>query len=473
VKNTDHYVVEIYDGIDFAPANLVHTADIAGDLITYEYVLPAGDTQFSARIKAVSSTEGVADSKWISVGFKSDPENLFTGYVSEMTGLGTCTVKWAPGVAATAIVLDKGGVTSYPLTSGEITAGVKNLTGVASGKYEIRLMNSTFVRGRTNISLEGDAYLAAGGDLNAALNALPAGGILLLANGEKYGLTKPDTVALSIKVRGINATNRPIIYLNTGGGNHMFDIAPAMTLSDSLVFQYVDISCYYDDAGITRHRGVIDQELTAMNIGKIRFLDCIIRNSGRSAIRLRSGGTPVQYIETVEFNNCIMYDYAWDSHYGILNGAKGGNFGNIKFINTTVYNARGGTINYGNGAGCLSVVIDNCTFDRLTMDTSARYFIDFGTTGNTSAGTITISDCIFGQTSAIANGVRAGLMSLSVTGSYYTSDFINVAGSIATSMTAYAGSSSALWTNPATGIFTYMDANFPGLASAGAPRWRP
>jgi hypothetical protein len=104
---------------------------------------------------------------------------------------------------------------------------------------------------------------------------------------------------------------------------------------------------------------------------------------------------------------------------------------------------------------------------------TARYFIDFGTTGNLSNGTLTISDCIFGQTSAIANGVRNSQMVLTVTGSYYTADFVNVSGSIATSMTTYAGASTALWTNPASGIFTFLDANFAGKATAGDPRWKP
>ncbi|MBE0673718.1 MAG: DUF5123 domain-containing protein, partial [Bacteroidales bacterium] len=253
---------------------------------------------------------------------------------------------------------------------------------------------------------------------------------------------------------------------------------PALTSSDSLVFENVDISCSYDDAGVTRHRGVIDQEGTAMSIGKIRFLNCIIRNSGRSAVRLR--GTGGQVIGLVEFNNCFMYDFAFDSHYGVLNGATTGNFTNIKFINSTVFNLRGGIINYGSGAGCESVVVDNCTFDRTTMDaSSARYFIDFGTTGNPSNGTITISDCIFGQTSAIANGVRNNLMSLSITGSYYTSDFINSSGSITAPMTAYAGASTVLWTYPADLLdlanadYSFADSNFEGILTAGDPRWKP
>ena len=473
-KNADHYVVEIYQGIEFVPAALVNTADVAGDLTTYTYVLPAGDTQFSARVKNVSSLSGVAESKWIEVMFRSAPENLFTGYKSEMTGLGACTVTWLPGATATALAFYNGASEiSYPLTAGEIAAGKKELSGVPNGHYEIRLMNTTFVRGRTKLILEGDALLAAGGDLNAALDAMAPGGVLILTNGEKYGLTEPDTVTASVKIRGLYPDNLPTIYLITGGGNHMFDIGTEMTQADSLIFENIDISCYYDDAGATRHRGVIDQENTAFTIGAIKFNNCIIRNSGRSAIRLR-GNAAGQVINNVEFNNSILYDFAWDSHYGVLNGALTGNFINIKFNSSTVYNIRGGIINYGSGAGCQSVIIANCTFDRITMDAaSGRYFIDFGTGSNTSTGAITIGSSIFGQTTPVANGVRNSTMSLAVAGSYYTSDFINVNSSIAPLMTAYAGASTALWTNPAGGIFTFLDANFTGTGTAGDIRWRP
>ncbi len=479
VKNTDHYTVEIWEGTELNIGSLVQSTDVPVSedvVVVYSYVLPAGDTDFSARVKAISSLTGVEESKWTAVSFRTAPENLFTGYESEMTGLNSCTVRWKPGVVATDLAFDNG--TSeilYPITSGELAAGVKSLTGVPNASYEVRLMNTTFSRGSINLVIEGDILLAPGGDLNAALDALPAGGVLLLTNGTKYGLTEPDTVTSSIKIRGLYPENFPTIYLMTGSpiAYHMFDIGTAMTASDSLVFENVDISCYYDDAGVTKHRGVIDQEANAFIIGAIKFNNCIIRNSGRSAIRLRgfSGG---QVINNVEFNNCIMYDFAFDSHYGVLNGATTGNFINIKFRNSTVYSLRGGIINYGSGAGCQSVLVDNCTFNAVTMDaSSARYFIDFGTTGNLSNGTLTISDCIFGQTSALANGVRNNQMALSVTGSYSTSDFINVAGSIIPSTTSYAGASTSLWSNPAGGVFTFADPNFAGAATAGDPRWKP
>jgi hypothetical protein len=250
----------------------------------------------------------------------------------------------------------------------------------------------------------------------------------------------------------------------------MFDIGTAMTLSDSLVFENVDISCAYDD-GATKHRGLIDQELDAFAIGAIKFRNCILRNSGRSLIRLR-GNAAGQVINNVEILGCVMYDFAFDSHYGVLNGAATGNFINIKFANSTIYKLRGGILNYGNGAGCQSVVVDNCTFNETTMDTgSSRYFIDFGTS-NTSAGTLSISDCIFGQTVDRANGIRPGSMVLTVSGSYYTTDFYDGTGPVKNLMTAYAGASTSLWTDPAGGDFTFLDGNFAGMPAAGDPRWK-
>src|SRR5664279_1678341 len=156
VKNVDHYVVEIYQGTEFTTENLVATSSVDAASTSFAYLLPAGDTQFTARINAISSLEGVAESKWISVGFKSLPENLFLGYVSELSGFQTCTVRWKPGSAITALSFDNGTKTSYPVTAAEATAGVKIVTGVAKGKYQISLMNTTFVRGNTTVFVEGD-----------------------------------------------------------------------------------------------------------------------------------------------------------------------------------------------------------------------------------------------------------------------------------------------------------------------------
>lgn len=476
VKNTDHYVVEIYEGTSIVAASLVFTTDIAGDLTTYEYGLPAGDTKFSARLKAVSSKEGVEDSKWISVEFTSDPENLFTGYESEMTGLGSCTVRWKPGAAATALVFDNGTVTSYPLTTGEITAGRKDLTGIANGTFEIRLMNSTFIRGRTSIFLEGDVFLSTGGDLAAAIGSVPAGGVILLANGESFSFTGPVTLTKSVKIRGVLSTNLPTMFVVLNASTYqMFDIDAALTLSDSLVFQNVTLSGFQDDnSANTRLRGMFDQGTSlSCNLGLLKFDNCIARNFDRHLVRLR--GTATQVINNVEINDCILYDYAFGSNYGVINSSNSaGIIYNIKITNSTICYTRGAIIQYTSGTACDGITITDCTFNQLAMDASSgRYLIDMNNT--TGTGAITINNCIFGSTSAIANGIRPNTMTLSFTGSYYTSDFNDgTTFPIKSYMTAYTGASTALWVDPEIAKdFNFLDAGFIGRSSSGDPRWRP
>jgi hypothetical protein len=108
------------------------------------------------------------------------------------------------------------------------------------------------------------------------------------------------------------------------------------------------------------------------------------------------------------------------------------------------------------------------------MDASTgRYIIDLNATAGT--GIISINNCIFGSTSLVANGIRPNTMTISNTGSFYTSDFNDgITFPMKGSMTAYSGASTALWTSPVTGMdFHFLDAGFAGKNTAGDPRWKP
>jgi len=475
VKNADQYVLEIYQGTAVATGTLVQSATLESTVLTYSTIL-TGDTKYVVRVKATSTLEGVEESKWSEFAFQTLPENLFSGYTSYLSGLNQGTINWKPGQNVTGLTFVNGGSTvNYALNATEIANGSATVTSLPNALYTVKLMYNTAIRGTTKVLIEGDVLLPAGGDLKATIKGMSAGQVLILENGATYGLAYADTITKSIKIRAINTANQPVIYLATAAtnqSNHMFDIGASMTSSDSLVFENVTLTGYYDNGTTTRHRGFIDEEATAFEIGTIKFKNCVLRNSGRSAIRLR-GGSYIQIIHNVIFDGCVMYDYAFDSHYGVLNGGAGGNFYNITFKNSTVYNIRGGIINYTAGAGCTSVLVDNCTFNQTMMDAaSARYFIDFGSGSNTSAGTLTISDCIFGQTSAIALGVRNSAMTLGVSGSYYTSDLATTATTLSSLCTSYSGASTALWTAPLTGDFTFLDAAFAGKSTAGDPRWK-
>ncbi len=484
--NTDHYVLEIYEGTLLVPGFMVYTVDIPSTTATqmaFSYVLPAGDTPFFARLKAVSSKSGVEDSKWTYTEFRTGPENLFTGYESEMTGLNSCTVRWKPGSVATALLFVAGAnETSYPITSEELAAGVKMLTGVPTGVYEIMLMNTTFSRGSTNLIIEGNVMLDSGADLLAAISAASPGDVILLAQGGVFIFTGNATISKSIKIRAVYNENPPVLAAATGASTTapMFLIDAALAPSDSIVFQNVIMTGFInnDPAGgmIT---GVYDQGTSnACNIGTLKFEGCVLSHFSRQLIRLR--GTASQVINNFIVDDCILFDYGTNStSYGIISSnTAAATINNIRFSNSTIYNFLSYLVLYTNAPSCNSIVIDNCTLNQITFTTgsTSRYIIDANNTVFTAGSGITISNSIFGVTAAAhTNGIRASATK-TFTNSYGTSDFDDTFSpdySIKGNLIAYGGLSTGLWTDPVNGVFTFMDAGFAGKATAGAPRWRP
>lgn len=473
VKDVDHYVVKIYLGTDFNEANLMDSTDVTET--SRVYLLPAGDTQFAAKVKSVSSIEGTADSKWSSIEFKSGKENLFTGYKIVMTGLGSLKISWTPGKEVTKLNFNNHGEDqTYNITAQEAVAGTKDITGLSNGLNEISILNGTFIRGTQNYVLEGDVLLESGSDLIATIDALPAGGVIILRNGGSYGFVGNYTATKSFKIKGLHTDDLPVIYnITTATVYHMFNIGSGLTTSDSLVFENLNISGYNDNSpsGV-KLRGMFDQQLITCNIGSVKYYNCVIRNFDRHILRLR--GDFAQVINLIEMDNCVMYDYSYGTNvYGVINSSTTlGTINNIKITNSTVYHAKGAVINYQNGTACQSIIISNCTINDVCQDTSPRYIVDMN--NNTAAGSINISNCIIGSTGTACPGIRPNSMTLSITGSYYTSDFVDdgLTYTIKPKMTSYSGASTALWTDPTNGVFTFLDAGFVGKTNTGDPRWR-
>lgn len=467
-KDASAYAVEICIGTDFAQDKIVYTAEVTAPGLVYS--LPAGDTEYSARVKTISSKEGVANSNWSVVSFTSGHENLFTDHKVTLTGLGSITVTWDAGKDVTSLLVINGSQQlTFPISEAEVTAGSKNIAGLTKGTNEIRIMNGTLVRGTQTYKLEGDAFLAANGDFAQAISDLPAGGVLLVESGAALGFAGPITLTKSIKIRGITTGSLPVIYASsTTSDVHMFFIDASLTANDSIVFQDIDISGYLGNTEGAKLRGVFDQQRITCNVGTVKFKGCVVHNFDRHAIRLR--GDVAQVIDNVVFDGCIMYDYAFGSNYGVINSsANAATINNIIIKNSTIYYTRGAIITYTNGTACNGIIISDCTFNQLAQDASnARYIIDMNNT--TSTGNINITNCIFGNTSTVCNGFRINTMVLNMVNCHYTSDFNDgVDFSAKTKMTAYSGASTDLWTDPLNGIFTFKGA-FSG--NAGDPRWK-
>ncbi|MGE0079284.1 MAG: DUF5123 domain-containing protein [Bacteroidales bacterium] len=473
--NVDHYVVEIYIGTDFSSANLISTTNSTSTSVTY--TLPAGDTEYSARIKSISSIEGTTESKWASVSFESGHENLFNGYSISMTALDAISITWTPGKEVSQLLLKKGTEeTTYDISASEATAGKKVVTGISKGSYVISVLNNGLSRGSQEYLLEGDVFVADGENIATAISGASSGAVVVLQEGISFGIDisgGPIVLNNNIKIKGASSASMPTIYPATGASstNGMFYIGTAVL--DSIVFQNIILSGYINNETSSMITGIVDQSTSsACSLSKLKFNGSSIEHLGRHIIRLR--GTANQTVTTVEVNDCIVNDFGSNSSsYGLINANNAAaSIVNIEISNSTIYNLQCGLVSIGNSLGCESVLIDNCTCDQTMLSSTARYLIDFGTSTTSSAGTITLSDCIFGSTGINAGGVRNNLMTLSISKSYYTSDFVNSVASITSSLTAYSGASTALWTDPTNGVFTFLDEAFAGMDSAGDPRWK-
>ncbi|MCW3785591.1 DUF5123 domain-containing protein [Plebeiibacterium sediminum] len=468
-KNIDSYQLEIsQDNLEFT--NIIESVTLEKGVTSYTYDLPAGDTQYSARIMGLSET--LNDSKWVTVSFESLPENLFYNYDLVMNGLGDITLSWTPGKQVTSMVfVDSEGQTAYDLaiTPEELAAGVKNFPGLANDLYTINLMNGSAVRGTQKYVLEGDILLEAGGDLAAAISAAASGNVIVLQGGESYGFVGDLTIDKSLKIKGIDGGEMPVMY--TTSGDRMFFIGSTPTVTDSLVFENLYMSGYVNYTAGSQIRGVFDMESEACNIGAVKFLGCKIYDMGRQIMRLRGGSD--QTIGEFVIDDCIIHNLgSSSSSYGVLCATETNtNVTNIKVTNSTIDSLKCHFIRYDDATACENIVVENCTFNKVPYS-SGRYLMDIRNVAVTDG--VQITNCIFGTSTygdtPSISGVyyNADITTLTVSDSYATTDFVNTGYSIVELCTSLGVASTDIFTDPDNGDFTLTD----GSLDAGDPRWR-
>jgi hypothetical protein len=247
----------------------------------------------------------------------------------------------------------------------------------------------------------------------------------------------------------------------------LFDVVDNTT--SSISFKNVELVC---------GTGTSDQYLINFpaaricTMTKIEFKNCLIRDYLRSVVR--SQGIP-QVINEVIFDSCIVRNIGIQDgqNYALINGA--GEIKKITIKNSTLTNMVKGFIDLKN-VGADEINILDCTFNNNIVDT--RSFINLQSSITKTALALNVTNTIFGSTKQMVNDVK-GINNLAttlvitqtVTNSYKTSDWILVSGDF-DNLTAYSGASTALFTDPANGVFTFLDAGFTGKTSAGDPRWR-
>lgn len=464
-KAVESYVLELSDdSLEFS--NIIFSTEVDPDALPYTYELPAGDTRYSVRVKGTNTTS--EDSKWTEKAFKSLPENLLSNYDIVQNGIGDLTITWTPEKTVTSLLFtSESGDTEFEISSEEMAAGSKQVTGLSNAVYYIQLMNDNKARGYKNYTLEGDVVLSTGNDLTEAISAASAGDVILLSAGETFGFIGDFTIEKSIKIKGLDG-EQPVVYCTEG--DRMFYIGSTLGTSDSIVYENI-LMCGYvnNDETQGQIRGVFDMESEACNMGAVKFLGCTINNMGRQVMRLRGGSD--QTIGSFVVDNCIIHDLGQSSgSYGVLCGTETNtNVTNILISNSTINNLVCHFIRYDDATACESIIVENCTFDKVPFK-SGRYIMDIRN-AVISEG-VTVKGCIFGNTSygdeISISGIRiADDVTLDISDTYCTSDFVNSGYSIVDYCTSLGVSSTELWADPDNCDYSI---SVEGV-EAGDPRW--
>jgi hypothetical protein len=471
VPNAKTYTIEVFANTDFSGTPVKLIKDITPSQIPYTVTALAGNTQYAIRVKGVG--EGIEDSKYVTALIKTDPEQIFQDIAAGKLTATSVTLNWPIGESVTTITLNPGAI-SRVLTPAEIAAGEVTFTGLLpKTTYNSTLLFNTATRGTkvftttAQIPTGADVVIVkATDDLAAMIQAATSSTRFVVLEGSKYNSDLAFTLpaGIDISIIGEVAAVKPIISFTQ-------IILP--TTGGKLHFENVDLTAYANGDGTTTRRQYIINQSTATTFDEVSFENCNIRNFLNSPMRIQSANAIT--INKVIVNNCIIDNISiadagpGAGNYAFINSnVATGKINNITLTNNTFSNIGYGLILH-NAAPSLSVTIENNTFYNVVGD--GRYFIDYN--AQTISGGFSFKNNIVAKTLsplATARGIRGGTAP-TTTNNYQTSDVVFTANAIP-GITAYAGASTALFTDLANKNFKIKDDGFVGKATAGDPRWR-
>lgn len=474
VPNATSYTIEVYDNADFTGTPVKSITSITAAQLPYTVTGLMGNTQYAIRVKGVA--QGVADSKWVSISVKTEPEQIFQDILPAKLTSRTVTLNWPAGENATTITINPGNITR-PVTAAEVLAGGLTLTGLSPKvTYTVTLLLGTSIRGTKTFTTPAElptgadvVVLAATDDLAAMIQAATKSTRFVILEGTKYNADVAFTLpaGIDISIIGEVAAVKPVISFtqvilpSTGGKLH---------------FENVDLTAYAKGdetlAPSTRRQYIINQSL-ASTMDEVSFENCNIRHFVNSPLRIQ--GTNAITINKVIVNNCIIDNISVaDAGPGVGNYAfinsnvATGKINNITLTNNTFSNIGFGLLLH-NKAPSLTVTIENNTFYNVVGD--GRYFIDYDT--QTISSGFSFKNNIIAKTlspAATARGIRSATAP-TVANNYQTSDVTFTANPVP-GITAYTGVSTALLTAPTTKNFKIKDDGYVGKSTSGDPRWR-
>jgi hypothetical protein len=438
------------------------------------------DQTYRLQVKA-NAPDSAKNSRWGYLGEIKTPKFptiLFTPGASDINATQVRVTWKREGAEVTGIKIlnasDSSVAKDVTLTAADVNAQFKVVDGLTPGSpYIIYLYSGTSLRGWENFStaaqLSGTII-----DLTqitnrprVLLDTLPlidAGSTVLLKKGQVYAINAGMALTKAVTITSgddLTVTTPPTLYFTAN-----FGFASGANV-DYIRFDKLNMR---SDNYASRYVFNVN---TACNVGEISFSNC---NMGafRGVTRFQDQNILVgKYI----VNNC-MIDSIKD--YGVLSvdGAKALVM-EMKITNSTIYKTEKLITSTKPTGTMTGIVVENCSFNQVPLG-------GVGTaTGNTLidclnqkfTGNILFKNNIVGpglqRENVIVRGIRPGLGSIEAANNYKTSDASIAADGPIPDIISYSGSSTDLFTSPATGNFKIKDNAFAGKSTAGDPRWRP
>ncbi|VBB48425.1 Fibronectin type III domain protein [uncultured Paludibacter sp.] len=455
--NVESYVVEVYenDSLTFSGTPVMTISDITPNQVPYTITGLKGETKYSARVKAVSSS--VDESKWTGVYFKTDAENIFFAFEDGDIQATSVTLRWPAGQTATDILITPGDIT-HTLTTDEIAAGVVTITGLTGEtEYTAKLMNGTSTRGTatftTLVDLGGAIAVYPTDDLAALLAAANSGDAFALYPGN-YGSTTKFVVPVNVEIKAVYPNDRPILngYISLENGSSL--------LMKELIM---------DGTGLTDGNQTIVFNTAATTYGGLDIEGCEIKNYVKGLYYVNVAST----VESIIINNNIIHDIECSG--GDFMDCRTGVVKVLTFTNNTVYNSAAARdfIRMDDSSGTFSGITSQITIGHNTLykvsNTDGKRLLYVRFVNNA----ITFTNNIVAETRAMfSNQSKTSVPSFNNNNYFNAPNLTSTAPTVTASF--YDDSASTLdpgFTSAETGNFTITNETVKDKA-IGDPRWR-
>lgn len=279
-----------------------------------------GDTKYTARLMAKG--ENLKDSKWNSIYFRTDVEQLMAKITDDDLTATSATITWETGRAATEIIITPGDI-KHTITAEEIAACKATVSGLSGNtSYSAKLVNGEKNCGtRTFITLIDPSTAIvvspSGKTLQAAIDEATAEKSLILVQAGTYDIDEV-TIPQEVSIIGERSTNRPILkgkISMTAGGLEMRNII--MDGNNSAVKR-----AFTFDASEVTYKA-------------LKFENCEFKGYKEGLYSMSSGIK--SSIESITINNCLIHDIACDGG-DLMDIRETGVLKSLTFSNNTVYN---------------------------------------------------------------------------------------------------------------------------------------